>query len=180
MKSTRSIAKLFALILVASLMFALASCGKLELKSFTVDRSTVKTVYLVGEEIDFTGIKAMAKYSDKSLDKEYTYEELTIEYAPDITATPGNKSVSVSFMDPNLNVKQSTNVAITVNEDPNAVKHESYEVDASEMKTIYFVGEPLNFARTLCPTAHPHPFRMFQAQPLSMQAILLLLSVLKP
>lgn len=146
MKSTRSIAKLFALILVASLMFALASCGKLELKSFTVDRSTVKTVYLVGEEIDFTGIKAMAKYSDKSLDKEYTYEELTIEYAPDITATPGNKSVSVSFMDPNLNVKQSTNVAITVNEDPNAVKHESYEADASEMKTIYFVGESLDFS----------------------------------
>ena len=145
MKSTRSIAKLFALILVASLVFALASCGKLELKSFTVDRSTVKTVYLVGEEIDFTGIKATAKYSDKSLDKEYTYEELTIEYAPDITATPGNKSVSVSFMDPNLNVKQSTSVAITVNEDPNAVKHDSYEADSSEMKTIYFVGESLSF-----------------------------------
>ena len=106
-------------ITVFALVLPLAACGggSLKLESFTVDRSSVKTAYLVGEEIDFSGIKATAKYSDETLNKVYTYNELTITYADDITATVGNKEVTVSFDDPHLNVKQETKVTITVTQE---------------------------------------------------------------
>ena len=97
MKATRKFSKILLVAVAVSLVLALASCkllgGSLTLKSFTVDRSTVKTVYIVGEEIDFSGIKATATYSDESLNKVYTFDELTITYDDDITATPGQKTV---------------------------------------------------------------------------------------
>lgn len=149
MKTLRTFAKILTLALVFSLVFSLAACdlfgGSLELESFTVDRSTIKTVYFIGEEIDFSGIKATVKYSDESLNTEYTFDDLTITYDPDITATVGTKQVTVSFEDPNLETTQSTIVQITVKEDPNAPKHDTYQVDASGMKTNYFVGDELDF-----------------------------------
>ena len=149
MKTLQKHAKLLALMLVVSVIFALASCnfgGSLKMTAFTVDRSSVKTVYYVGEEIDFSGIRASVQYSDKALNTEYTAKDLTVTYDPDITASVGTKTVTVSFMDPHLNVKQEAKVQITVKEDPNAIKHASYAVDFSGMKTTYFVGEALDFA----------------------------------
>ena len=149
MKTSKALAKIISLALVICMLFSMASCnllkGKLELKSFTVDRSSIKTAYYIGEKINFTDIRAYAKYSDSSLDKEYTYSELTITYAPDITATEGQKEVKVSFQDPNLNTEVSATVLITVTEDPNAVKHDSYKVDATGMKTTYLIGDTLDF-----------------------------------
>ena len=122
MKQTRTFHKIIALVALMTMVFSFAACGivnkgSLQLKSFTVDRTSIKTSYLVGEEIDFSGIRATVKYSDESLNKVYTYSELTITYADDITATVGEKEVSVSFDDPNLNVKQETKVKITVSEE---------------------------------------------------------------
>ncbi len=149
MKSLRTYTKILTTLLLVSIILTFASCtllgGSLKLKSFTVDRSTVKTSYYVGEEIDFSGIQATATYSDESLTKVYTFDELTITYDKDITATIGQKTVTVSFMDPNLNVEQRTTVSITVSEDPNAPKHSGYVVDYSGMKTTYLVGETLDF-----------------------------------
>lgn len=119
---TKKILKLIALVATLAMVLSFAACdlfrAKLELTSFTVDRSSVKTNYLVGEEIDFFGIKATAKYTDESLNKVYTYNELTITYAEDITATVGDKEITVSFTDPHLNVKQETKVAIKVTAEP--------------------------------------------------------------
>ena len=153
MKTLRKTAKILSILLVLSLMLAMASCdllssltsGSLKLTSFTVVRSSVKTTYLVGEPIDFSGIQAEVKYSDSSLDTVLKFADLTIEYPEDITATPGDKSVTVSFMDPNLNVKQETKVLIKVQEDPNAPKHKDYVIDTTGMKTSYLVGETLDF-----------------------------------
>ena len=146
MKTARAFAKIISVALIICLALAFASCkGSLKLESFTVDRSSVKTVYFVGEAIDFSGIKATIKYSDESLNKVLGYSDLEITYASDITATTGTKSVTVSYNDPNLEEKQTTQVQITVNEDPNAVKHYGYIVDASGMKTEYLVGETLDF-----------------------------------
>lgn len=118
----KKILKLMALVATLAIVFSLAACdlfkSKLKLESFTVDRSSVKTNYLVGEAIDFSGIKATAKYSDHTLNKVYSFSELTITYAEDITATAGDKEVTVSFMDPHLNVKQETKVAIKVTAEP--------------------------------------------------------------
>ena len=144
--------KVLAAVLLVGVVVALACTlpglfkGSLKLEAFTVDRSTVKTVYYLDEEIDFSGIKATVRYSDETLNTEYTYADLTVTYDPDITATVGQKVVKVSFLDPHLGVEQSTTVAITVKEDPNAVKHASYSVDASGMKTSYFVGDTLDFS----------------------------------
>ena len=110
-----TLSKILAIVAVLAMMFSLAACqGTLALESFTVDRSTIKTSYEIGEEIDFSGIKATAKYSDASLNKVYTYGELTITYDENITATEGTKYVTVSFNDPHLNVKQETQVKIQV------------------------------------------------------------------
>ena len=148
MKTSRTLAKILSVALILAMVLSLASCGlfggSLKLESFTVDRSSVKTSYYIGEEIDFSGIKAVAKYSDSSLDKEYTAADLTVTYDPDITATVGQKEVKVSFQDPNLNCEQSTTVAITVSEDPNVVRHESYKIDATNVKTNYHVGETVD------------------------------------
>ena len=118
----KKILKLMALVATLAIVFSLAACdlfkSKLKLESFTVDRSSVKTNYLVGEAIDFSNIKATAKYSDHTLNKVYSFSELTITYAEDITATAGDKEVTVSFMDPHLNVKQETKVAIKVTAEP--------------------------------------------------------------
>ena len=116
--------RLIAALLTLAMMFAFVSCdlfkgsGSLELTSFIVDPTSVKTEYVIGEDIDFSGIKATAKYSDENLNKVYTFAELTITYADDITATAGTKTVTVSFMDPNLNVKQEATVTITVSAAP--------------------------------------------------------------
>jgi len=113
--------KIIMLIAVLAMIFSLAACSSksaLKLESFTVDRTSIKTNYLLDEEIDFSGIKATAKYSDESLNKVYTYSELTITYDPDITKTVGEKEVSISFNDPHLNVKQETKVTINVTKEP--------------------------------------------------------------
>ena len=123
MKTLRTFSKLITVVAILAMALSLASCGlfnkggSLKLESFTVDKTSVKTNYLIGEEIDFSGIKATAKYSDESLNKVYTYDELTITYAEDITATVGDKEVYVSFDDPHLNVKQETKVQIKVTEE---------------------------------------------------------------
>ena len=112
--------RLLAILLTLAMILPFASCdlfknaGALQLKSFIVDPTSIKTEYVVGEEVDFSGIKATAKYSDETLNKVYTAKELTITYDEDITATVGEKQVTVSFMDPNLNVKQEVKVTIKV------------------------------------------------------------------
>ena len=109
--------KVLAAVLLVGVVVALACTlpglfkGSLKLEAFTVDRSTVKTVYYLDEEIDFSGIKATVRYSDETLNTEYTYADLTVTYDPDITATVGQKVVKVSFLDPHLGVEQSTTVA---------------------------------------------------------------------
>lgn len=120
MKTLRTFSKLITVVAILAMVLSFASCksGALKLESFTVDKTSVKTNYLIGEEIDFSGIKATAKYSDESLNKVYTYDELTITYDKDITATVGDKEVTVSFDDPHLNVKQEAKVQIKVTEEP--------------------------------------------------------------
>jgi hypothetical protein len=123
MKTSRTFPKLLAVIALFALVLSFASCsffgtGSLKLESFTVDRASVKTNYLIGEEIDFTGIKATVKYSDQSLNTVYSYADLKITYPDDITATEGEKEVSVSFDDPHLNVTQETKVKIKVTAEP--------------------------------------------------------------
>ena len=149
MKTNSAFSKILSIILVLGMVLSMASCsmfgGSLKLESFTVDRSSVKTVYVVGEPIDFSGIRATAIYSDETLSKVYTYDELTIGFEVGITDTPGQKIVTVSFVDPHLGVTQRANVQITVNEDPNVVKHVSYRIDATDVKTAYVVGETVDF-----------------------------------
>ena len=121
MKKLSTMAKIIAFAMITCVLFSLVACGggKLKLESFVVDNSSIKTTYEVGETVDFSGIKAYAKYSDESLNKTYTFAELTLTYDADITATAGRKELVVSFMDPNLNVEQKATVIIVVT-DPEA------------------------------------------------------------
>ena len=152
MKTSGILAKIISLALVLCMVLSFASCdmiknlfgGSLKLVSFTVDRSSVQTDYYVGEEIDFSGIRATIKYSDDALNKELTSADLKVSYPDDITATEGQKEVTVSYDDPELNVTQKTEVTILVSKDPNAVEHESYKVDATNVKKDYELGEAID------------------------------------
>ncbi len=145
MKKLIFISKLAAVMLLLSVLL-LTACGALKLDSITVDRSTVKTAYYLGEEIDFSGIKVTVRYNDKSLDCELTYDDITIEYPSDITDTVGTKTVTVRYDDPHLETVIETTVQISVTEDPNAVKHQSYAIDSADVKSAYIVGESLDFS----------------------------------
>ena len=117
----RKISKILLIVAIFAMVLSFASCkkeGSLKLESFTIDRSSIDTNYLVGEEVDFSGIKAIARYSDESLNKIYTYSELTLTYPEDITATEGEKEVTVSFNDPHLNKKQETKFTVKVTAEP--------------------------------------------------------------
>ncbi len=118
--TVKKITKLMAILLTLAMMLPFASCdlfktpGSLKLESLIVDPTSIKTEYEVGEEVDFSGIKVIVKYNDTTLNKTYEAKELTISDLAGITATAGEKKVTVSFMDPHLNVKQETTVTITV------------------------------------------------------------------
>ena len=118
--TVKKITRLMAILLTLAMMLPFASCdlfktpGSLKLESLIVDPTSVKTEYEVGETVDFSGIKVIVKYNDETLNKTYTAKELTISDLTGITASAGVKKVTVSFMDPHLNVKQETTVTITV------------------------------------------------------------------
>ena len=62
----RSVSKIVSFIVLFAMVLSLASCkpeGSLKLESFTIDRTSIKMNYFVGEAIDFSGIKAIARYS---------------------------------------------------------------------------------------------------------------------
>ena len=151
---TKNLVRLLVILLTLAMMIPFASCnlfnkGSLKLESFTVVRTSIKTEYEIGEAIDFSGIKAIAKYNDETLNKEYTFAELTITYPQDITATVGTKQVTVSFNDPHLGVKQETTVSITVVDNQSnkpAIKLESFVVDTTSIKTQYEIGEAIDFS----------------------------------
>ena len=138
--------RLTAILLTFAMLCSFASCslfkglsGSLKLESFIVDPTSIKTEYVIGEEIDFSGIKATAKYNDETLNKTYTYAELTFSNLEGITDTVGKKEVTVSFMDPNLNVKQEAKITVTV------VK------DASELPTTPEPTTPVTPPETTTP-----------------------------
>ena len=109
------------ILIVGMLLITLSACSKqkTEIVSVTLLRSTVKTTYTVGEEIDFKSIKIEVTYSDPSLNTIYTYSQITVDAANDITATPGEKTVKISFTDAHTNQKQYIDVKINVIEADN-------------------------------------------------------------
>ena len=117
----KNLTRLLAVVLTMATMLSFAACGlfddpegSLKLESFIIDPTSIKTEYVVGEKVDFSGIKATAKYNDKTLNKTYTFAELTISNTDGITDTVGEKEVTVSFTDPNLGVKQEATIKIKV------------------------------------------------------------------
>lgn len=117
----KNLTRLLAVVLTMATMLSFAACGlfddpegSLKLESFIIDPTSIKTEYVVGEKVDLSGIKATAKYNDKTLNKTYTFAELTISNTDGITDTVGEKEVTVSFTDPNLGVKQEAKIKIKV------------------------------------------------------------------
>ncbi len=123
MKALAKSARIATLVVILGLVFALTSCsifgGTMKLESFSVNPSTVKTEYNIGDEIDFSGIEILVKYSDESLNTTLKFADIKLEYPANITETAGKKEIKVVYDDPNLKVTHSATVKITV-KDPNA------------------------------------------------------------
>ncbi|MBQ7391828.1 MAG: hypothetical protein IJV73_04005, partial [Clostridia bacterium] len=95
--------RLLAAFLTLAMMFSFVACdffgnmgGSLKLESFIIDPNSYKAEYTVGEAVDLSGIKAIVKYNDETLNKTYTYADLTFSNIKDITATEGEKEITVS------------------------------------------------------------------------------------
>ena len=98
--------KFIALILSVFMSFTLFSgCKKqnddekLTFKSLTLDQTSVKTEYIVGDTVDFSGIKVKVEYSVSSYDKNLTFADLTLSYDQDLTETDGSKTVTFKYVD---------------------------------------------------------------------------------
>ena len=140
MKTSRHIIRTVCTVLVLSLMFVFSSCvtGGLKLKSFTVDPTSYKASYSIGDTVDFSNIKVFVKYTDSSLDTELGYDDITVTYAEDITATAGQKVVTISYDDPNLKSKQTKTITITVTDgnDPGANGEKAIIAEFAKSETI--------------------------------------------
>ena len=146
MKTVHSLKVLALAALSLVLLFSLISCGELEVEKFTPVRDSVKTMYLEGETVDFSGIKVQIQYNDSDLDTELTLADgLKLEYDANITETAGNKQVKIVYECPHTGTTQEAVLPILVEVDPDAVKHESYVLDTTQMKTSYVLGETVDF-----------------------------------
>lgn len=146
MKTVRALKVLTLAALSLVLVFSFVSCGDLEVEKFTPVRDSVKTIYLEGEAVDFSGIKVQIQYNDSDLDAELTLADgLTLEYDENITATAGNKQLKIVYKCPHTGTTQGAILPILVEVDPDAVKHDSYVLDTTEMKTSYVLGETVDF-----------------------------------
>ncbi len=97
--------KFLALILSVFMSFTLfTACTpeneeELTFKSLTLDQTSVKTEYIVGDTVDFSGIKVKVEYSISSYDKNLTFADLTLVYDQDLTETDGSKTVTFKYVD---------------------------------------------------------------------------------
>ena len=64
----QNLTRLLAVVLTMATMLSFAACGpsggndgSLKLESFIIDPTSIKTEYVIGEKVDFSGIKATAK-----------------------------------------------------------------------------------------------------------------------
>ena len=73
-KTSRILAIVLTICMSITAMATLAACPDkgFELESFTVDMSTIKTTYKVGEQVDFSGIKVNIRF-DYLSDGHYFY-----------------------------------------------------------------------------------------------------------
>lgn len=112
----KNLKKYIFLSVLAILTLALASCGKgsLKIEKLSIDYTTVKTTYIINEVVDFSGFKATVIYTDESLNRELTYNDVEFNYDNDITSTVGEKEIDISFVDPYLNTIQHFPLKIKV------------------------------------------------------------------
>ena len=71
-KTSRILAIVLTICMSITAMATLAACPDkgFELESFTVDMSTIKTTYKVGEQVDFSGIKVNIRFTDEKYNKQ--------------------------------------------------------------------------------------------------------------
>lgn len=114
-KTSRILAIVLTICMSITAMATLAACPDkgFELESFTVDMSTIKTTYKVGEQVDFSGIKVNIRFTDEKYNKQLGFADLLITYPTDITSTVGVKEVTVQYTDV-TGTKRYTSFNITV------------------------------------------------------------------
>ena len=83
----------FGLIMCLGCGIALAACGKVTLKSITIDSGLNRSV-LVGEELDTSNVVATVKWSDG---KTATITSADLEFGEIDTTTPGTKDLTITY-----------------------------------------------------------------------------------
>lgn len=83
----------FGLIMCLGCGIALAACGKVTLKSITIDSGLNRSV-LVGEELDTSNVVATVKWSDG---KTATITSADLEFGEIDTTTPGTRDLEITY-----------------------------------------------------------------------------------
>ena len=83
----------FGLIMCLGCGIALAACGKVTLKSITIDSGLNRSV-LVGEELDTSNVVATVKWSDG---KTATITSADLEFSEIDTTKPGTKELTITY-----------------------------------------------------------------------------------
>ena len=143
--------KIGTLILAIGLVLGFSSC-KTETEEVTLEKIEItaqpsKTEYLVGEELDTTGLEVTATYSDEST-KDVTAEATITGYDKE---KAGEQTVTVSYTEEEVTVQ--TTYKVTVREAPSEPDNEpakteltKIELTTAPTKTKYFVGDSIELA----------------------------------
>ena len=109
------IALFISVVLSFSVLTACKSGGGLKVKSFTLNDSTVNKEYIVGDNVDFSGIEMNIKYSDKQYNKSLYASDLELEYDANLTETAGTKTVTVKYFETVVNGTKADAIEKEVN-----------------------------------------------------------------
>ena len=153
--------RIFSLVLALCLMIgsaaALASCmpfsGALKFESLTVDATSIRTEYKVGDAVDFSGIKVRVRYNDSAQTRIVGADELELEYDGQpltdpsvLTATEGAKVVTVKYFEDLVGKEwKSTTFNVTVSA-AFILRFRTMTLDTSEIGTEYEIGDAVDLS----------------------------------
>ena len=148
MKIKKTLISIITLLAMALVTLFSACKGSFAMTDFIVEGSTLKTEYVVGEEVDLSGLKMYATYTDGT-EKDVALTEVEVRLDDEvlsgdyskITESAGNKKLSFHYED----FKKSFNIVVRASSV--ATKYVvDVTMDTTNVKTSYEIGDTLDLS----------------------------------
>lgn len=106
-------------------------------QSLNLDIDNCKTKFEIGDEFDYRGLKAIAKYSND--EESYDVSSLVEVIEPDLL-TLGEKTVNVKYIESNITVTSSYKITVI---EPRTI--ESVTISGEPLLTSYLTGDEVSY-----------------------------------